>query len=72
MNHGIRTFIYPVTDMARGPLILFGLFSLMSAIGFVTATPITAGAFVAWGPILLALAILLAVHFRSGERQSST
>ena len=38
-------------------LILFGLFSLMTVIGFVTATPITAAAFVAWGPILLALAI---------------
>jgi hypothetical protein len=44
----------------------------MSVIGFVTATPITAAAFVAWGPILLALAIMLAVHFRSGEGQSST
>jgi hypothetical protein len=56
----------------RWLLILFALFSLMSVIGFVTATPITAGAFVAWGPILLALAILLAVHFRSGERRPST
>jgi len=28
-----------------------------TVIGFVTATPITAAAFVAWGPILLALAI---------------
>jgi hypothetical protein len=56
----------------RWLLILFALFSLMSVIGFVSATPLTAGAFVAWGPILLALAILLAVHFRSGERQPST
>ena len=70
MNHGILH----LSCHGHGSwlLILFGLFSLMSVIGFVTATPITAGAFVAWGPILLALAILLAVLFRSGERQSST
>jgi hypothetical protein len=51
----------------RWLFILFALFSLMSVIGLATATPITAGAFVAWGPILLALAILLAFHFRSEE-----
>ena len=56
----------------RWRLILFALFSLMSVIGFVTATRITAGAFVAWGPILVALAILPAVHFRSGEGRPST
>ena len=58
-------------DAIRWLLILFALFSLMSVIGFVTTTPITAGAFVAWGPILLALAVLLAAHFHSGERLSS-
>jgi hypothetical protein len=58
-------------DAIRWLLILFALFSLMSVIGFVTTTPMTAGAFVAWGPILLALAVLLAAHFHSGERLSS-
>jgi len=55
MNHGILH----LSCHGHGSwlLILFGLFSLMSVIGFVTATPITAAAFVAWGPILLALAI---------------
>ncbi len=48
--------------------ILFAVFSLMSVVGFGTATPITAGAFVAWGPILLVLTILLATFFRRGEK----
>jgi hypothetical protein len=55
----------------RWLLILFALFSLMSVVGFATATPITAAAFVAWGPILLVLALLLAVHFHRGERSTS-
>lgn len=42
----------------------YALFSLMGVLGFATATPITAGAFIAWGPLLLALSILLAVYFR--------
>jgi hypothetical protein len=55
----------------RGLLVLFALFSMMSVIGFATATPITAAAFVAWGPVLLVLAVLLAVLFRRGEMPSS-
>jgi hypothetical protein len=47
--------------------ISFAIFSLMSVIGFATATPITAGAFIAWGPVLLALAVLLMVLFKRGE-----
>jgi hypothetical protein len=47
----------------RWLLILYALFSFMGAIGFATNTPITAGAFVAWGPILLALSVLLCVYF---------
>jgi hypothetical protein len=49
-------------------LIFFALFSLMSVIGFATNTPITAAAFIAWGPILLALAILYAILFYRGEK----
>ena len=56
----------------RWLLVLFAVFSLMSVIDFVTATPITAGAFVAWGPILLVLGVLLALRFRSGESLPSS
>ena len=54
----------------RWLFVLFALFSLMSVVGFATATPITAAAFVAWGPILLALSVLLAILFRRGELPS--
>jgi len=40
----------------------------MCVIGYATETPITAGAFVAWGPILLALSILMAIYFRNIEQ----
>jgi hypothetical protein len=46
---------------------IFALFSLTSVAGFATNTPLTAAGFVAWGPVLLALAVLLAVFFKSGE-----
>ena len=49
----------------RWLFLAYAFFSFMSVIGFATQTPITAGAFIAWGPILLALAILLAIHFRN-------
>jgi hypothetical protein len=42
----------------------YALFSFTSVIGFMTATPITAFAFIAWGPILLTLAIMLSIYFR--------
>jgi hypothetical protein len=49
----------------RWLLILYAVFSFMSVIGFATSTPVTAGAFIAWGPILLAIAVLLAIYFRN-------
>jgi hypothetical protein len=49
----------------RWLFIAYAVFSSMGFIGFVTNTPITAGAFLAWGPILLALAILLARYFQT-------
>ncbi len=52
----------------RWLFVLFALFSFMSVLGLVSATPITAGAFVAWGPILLALAMLLSLFFRGKEQ----
>jgi hypothetical protein len=48
----------------RWLFVAYALFSFMAVIGYSTNTPITAAAFVAWGPILTALAILLAVYFR--------
>jgi hypothetical protein len=51
----------------RWLLIFFALFSLMSVVGFATDTPVTAAAFIAWGPILLALAVLYAIFFHRGE-----
>lgn len=46
---------------------LFGLFSLMGVLGYVTATPISSAAFVAWGPINVALSVSLLILFRNGE-----
>jgi hypothetical protein len=49
----------------RWTFIAFGVLSLISVVGFVSETPLTAVGFVAWGPLLLALAVLLAVFFRT-------
>lgn len=49
----------------RWLFILYAVFSSMGVIGFATNTPITAGAFIAWGPLLLALAVLLARYFKN-------
>jgi hypothetical protein len=54
----------------RWLLVVFGLFSFMSVIGFATATPITAAGFVAWGPVLLALAILWVILFKREAKLS--
>jgi hypothetical protein len=43
---------------------LFGVFSLMGVLGFATATPISSAAFIAWGPINVALSVSLLVFFR--------
>jgi hypothetical protein len=48
----------------RWMLIAYALFSFMGVLGFATETAITMAAFIAWGPILLALSILLAVYFK--------
>ncbi len=49
----------------RWLFILYAVFSFMAVLGFATNTPIASGGFVAWGPILLLLAILLARYFRN-------
>lgn len=58
-----------LNNTIRWLFILYAVFSFMSVIGFATNTPITAGAFIAWGPILLALSILLSVYFRKVDKQ---
>jgi hypothetical protein len=47
----------------RWSFVVYALFSFMGVIGYMTQTPITVAAFIAWGPILLALAIMMAVYF---------
>ena len=48
----------------RWLFVAYALLSFTSIIGFMTGIPITAVAFIAWGPVLLALAILLSIYFR--------
>ncbi|OGN92316.1 MAG: hypothetical protein A2Y88_07430 [Chloroflexi bacterium RBG_13_48_10] len=43
----------------------YALFSFIGVIGYATESPISAAAFIAWGPILTALAVLLAAYFRN-------
>lgn len=55
----------------RSLLVLFAIFSLTSVAGYATASPLTAAGFVAWWPVLLALAVLLAIYFRRAARVAS-
>jgi hypothetical protein len=48
----------------RWLLVVYALFSLLGPVGFATQSPISAAAFFAWGPVLLALSLMLAVYFR--------
>ncbi len=52
----------------RWLFILYAIFSFMSVIGYATNTNIPVGP-IAWGPILLALSILLSVYFRRLDKQ---
>jgi hypothetical protein len=52
-----------IKNSIRWLFVTYALFSFMAVIGYATQLPITAAAFIAWGPILTALAILLAVYF---------
>jgi hypothetical protein len=51
----------------RWLLVSYALFSLTGVIGFGIESPISSAAFVAWGPILLALSILLAIYFKKAS-----
>jgi len=58
----------PFNKTIRWFFILYAFFSFMSVIGFATNIPIPVGP-IAWGPILLALGILLSVYFRNLDKQ---
>ena len=62
----------PLLTSIRWVAAAFGVLSLISVIGFITETPLTMAGFIAWGPLLLALAILLTVHFRRAGRAASS
>lgn len=53
----------------RWLFVVYAIFSFMSVIGFATNTPLTAGGFIAWGPIMTALSVLLAIYFRKLNKQ---
>lgn len=55
----------------RWVLVAYGLLSLLSVVGYATQTPLTMAGFIAWGPGLVALGILLALHFRKGQAAAS-
>lgn len=48
--------------------ISYAIFSLTGVIGFSIESPISSAAFVAWGPILLVLSILLAIYFHKAGK----
>jgi len=52
----------------RWLFILYAIFSFMGLVGFMINTPIASIAFIAWGPILLVLFILLSVYFRKFDK----
>jgi hypothetical protein len=53
-----------VNNSIRWLFVVYAIFSFMAVIGYATQTPISAMAFVAWGPILTAVAVLLVIYFR--------
>ena len=53
----------------RWLFVLYASLSFIGLIGFMTNTPIASIAFIAWGPILLILSILLAFYFHKKGKQ---
>jgi len=58
----------PLNKAIHWLFILYAIFSFGSAIGFATNTLIPTGP-IAWGPILLALTLLLSYYFRNIDKQ---
>jgi len=60
----------PLNKTIRWLFILYAIFSFMSVISFATNILIPTGP-LAWGPILLALSILLSFYFRNFDKQEN-
>jgi hypothetical protein len=56
----------------RWVLVAFGVLSLLSVVGYATQTLLTMAGFLAWGPGLVALGVLLALRFRAERRMAET
>jgi len=61
----------PLSKAIRRLFVLYGIISFIGLIGFMTNTPIASIAFIAWGPILLTLSILLSIYFRKFDKQDA-
>jgi len=55
----------------RLSMVAFGVLSLLSVVGFATGTALTSAGFVAWGPLLLAITVMLTVYFRRTSEDAS-
>jgi hypothetical protein len=53
----------------RWLFILYAIFSFMGVIGYATNNPIASSGFIAWGPIILVLSILLSFYFRKIDKE---
>ncbi len=62
--HGNR-----VKNSIRWLFVAYAIFSFMAVVGYVTQTPISAAAFLAWGPILTVVAVMLVIYFRKENLQ---
>lgn len=60
-----------IKESIRWLLLAYALFSLLSVLGFLSASPLTAAGFVAWGPILVATSTLLSIHFYQAEKTAN-
>lgn len=60
----------PLKNAIRWLFILYAIFSFLSAFSYATKIPIPTGP-IAWGPIFLALSILLSVYFRKVDKQKT-
>jgi hypothetical protein len=60
-----------LNGVIRWLFVLYALFSLIGVVGYATASPLVNASFVAWGPILLTLSVVLSLQFYRGEIPSA-
>jgi hypothetical protein len=53
----------------RWLFVTYALLSFISVIGYATQSPLTISGFVAWGPVLTAIMVLLAIYFKRSAGQ---